>query len=122
MHMPVLNMLNTRYFITKMNESDSVVVVANREAMGNAWWVGDIKVADNPKEEIESLMEVDLRKTAIVGKDYSDMVPKFAKQYAQVGTQMKEAFAAYRKEVADGTFPAPEHTFKMDETILDKLY
>ena len=53
---------------------------------------------------------------------YSDMVPKFAKQYAQVGTQMKEAFAAYRKEVADGTFPAPEHTFKMDETILDKLY
>lgn len=76
MHMPVLNMLNTRYFITKMNESDSVVVVANREAMGNAWWVRDIKVADNPKEEIESLMEVDLRKTAIVGKDYSDMVPK----------------------------------------------
>ena len=53
---------------------------------------------------------------------YSDMVPKFAKQYAKVGTQMKEAFAAYRKEVADGTFPAPEHTFKMDETILDKLY
>ena len=53
---------------------------------------------------------------------YSDMVPKFAKKYAQVGTQMKEAFAAYRKEVADGTFPAPEHTFKMDETILDKLY
>ena len=52
------------------------MVVANREAMGNAWWVGDIKVADNPKEEIESLMEVDLRKTAIVGKDYSDMVPK----------------------------------------------
>ena len=53
---------------------------------------------------------------------YSDMVPKFVKQYAQVGTQMKEAFAAYRKDVADGTFPAPEHTFKMDETILDKLY
>ncbi len=53
---------------------------------------------------------------------YSDMAPKFAKQYAQVGTQMKEAFAKYRQEVADGVFPAAEHTFKMDETILDKLY
>ena len=40
----------------------------------------------------------------------------------ELTSKMKEAFAAYRKEVADGTFPAPEHTFKMDETILDKLY
>ena len=53
---------------------------------------------------------------------YSDMAPKFARQYAQIGSQMKEAFAAYKKEVADGVFPAAEHTFKMDETIIDKLY
>ncbi len=53
---------------------------------------------------------------------YSDMAPKFAKQFAQVGSLMKEAFAAYKKEVAQGIFPAQEHTFKMDETIIDKLY
>lgn len=53
---------------------------------------------------------------------YSDMAPKFAKQYAQVGTLMKEAFAAYKQEITDGVFPAAEHTFKMDETIIDKLY
>ena len=53
---------------------------------------------------------------------YSDMAPKFARQYAQIGSQMKEAFAAYKKEVADGVFPAAEHTFKMDETIIEKLY
>lgn len=53
---------------------------------------------------------------------YSDMAPKFAKQYAQIGSQMKEAFAAYKKEITDGIFPAAEHTFKMDETIIDKLY
>lgn len=53
---------------------------------------------------------------------YSDMAPKFAKQYAQIGAQMKEAFAAYKKEVSEGAFPAQEHTFKMDETIIDKLY
>lgn len=53
---------------------------------------------------------------------YSDMAPKFAKQFAQVGSQMKTAFAAYKEEIARGTFPAIEHTFKMDETIIDKLY
>lgn len=53
---------------------------------------------------------------------YADMAPKFAKQYAQIGSQMKEAFAAYKQEIIDGVFPAAEHTFKMDETIIDKLY
>lgn len=53
---------------------------------------------------------------------YQDMAPKFVKQFAQVGAQMKEAFAAYKKEVSDGTFPAMEHSFKMDEEILGRLY
>lgn len=53
---------------------------------------------------------------------YSDMAPKFVKQYAQIGSQMKEAFAAYKKDIAEGVFPAQEHTFKMDETIIHKLY
>lgn len=53
---------------------------------------------------------------------YQDMAPKFVKQFAQVGVQMKEAFAAYKKEVSDGTFPGPEHGFKMDEEILGRLY
>ncbi len=53
---------------------------------------------------------------------YSDMAPKIVKQYAQIGSQMKEAFAAYKKDIAEGVFPAQEHTFKMDETIIHKLY
>ena len=35
---------------------------------------------------------------------------------------MRESFRTYKEEVAAGTFPAAEHTFKMDETVLDKLY
>ncbi|SHK49357.1 ketopantoate hydroxymethyltransferase [Selenomonas ruminantium] len=53
---------------------------------------------------------------------FSDYTPKFAKHFAELGTQMKEAFAAYVKEVQAGTFPAEEHTFKMDEDVLNKLY
>ena len=49
--------------------------------------------------------------------------PRQAHQPAgRVGEQMREAFRTYKEEVAAGTFPAAEHTFKMDETVLNKLY
>jgi 3-methyl-2-oxobutanoate hydroxymethyltransferase len=53
---------------------------------------------------------------------YGNFVPKFVKQFAQVGKEMNEAFTAYKKAVEEGSFPGEEHTFKMDETIIDKLY
>ena len=37
--------------------------------------------------------------------------PKFAKQWATVGEDLTAAAAAYRHEVEEGTFPAPEHCF-----------
>lgn len=53
---------------------------------------------------------------------FSDYTPKFAKHFAELGQEMKKAFAAYVQEVQAGTFPAAEHTFKMDEDVLNKLY
>lgn len=55
-------------------------------------------------------------------KMYSDFTPKFVKQFADIGTAMKDAFSAYIKEVKDGTFPAEEHTFKIDDEVIEKLY
>jgi 3-methyl-2-oxobutanoate hydroxymethyltransferase len=52
---------------------------------------------------------------------YSDFVPKFAKQYAQVGTAIKEAVVSYGEEVRNGAFPEKKHTFKIDASILEKL-
>jgi 3-methyl-2-oxobutanoate hydroxymethyltransferase len=43
---------------------------------------------------------------------YPDFKPKFAKRYADLGTQVKAAVEAYCKEVRDGSFPAAEHTFR----------
>ena len=43
---------------------------------------------------------------------YPDFKPKFAKRYADLGTQVKAAVEAYCKEVRDGTFPAAEHSFR----------
>ena len=53
---------------------------------------------------------------------FSDFVPKFVKQFANVGDVMKEAFAQYIEEVGNGTFPAEEHTYKIDDDIIEKLY
>ncbi len=52
---------------------------------------------------------------------YSDMVPKFAKQFGNVGGAMKEAFATYIQETKAQTFPGPEHIFKIDETVLEEV-
>lgn len=53
---------------------------------------------------------------------FSDFKPKFVKHFGQIGEQMKEAFAKYSEEVKSGTFPAQEHTFKIDDEVIEKLY
>jgi 3-methyl-2-oxobutanoate hydroxymethyltransferase len=52
---------------------------------------------------------------------YDRFLPRFAKQYAQLGTLMLEAFTRYREEVEQGIFPGPEHSFGMQEEERDKL-
>jgi 3-methyl-2-oxobutanoate hydroxymethyltransferase len=52
---------------------------------------------------------------------YERFVPKFVKQYAQVGKLMLDAFIQYREEVERGEFPGPEHTFGIDNEELDKM-
>lgn len=37
--------------------------------------------------------------------------PKFVKRYADLGEPMRQAFAAYRRDVEQGTFPGPEHSY-----------
>lgn len=53
---------------------------------------------------------------------FSDYTPKFVKRFAEAGKMMKGAFADYIKEVQEGSYPAEEHTFKIDEEVLEKLY
>lgn len=53
---------------------------------------------------------------------FNDFVPKFVKQYANIGTIMREAISNYVKEVESGSFPEEKHTFKIDESELEKLY
>ncbi len=53
---------------------------------------------------------------------FSDFKPKFVKHFANVGEVMKNGFKAYIDETKSGTYPAAEHTFKIDDEVINKLY
>jgi len=53
---------------------------------------------------------------------FSEFKPKFVKEFANVGDLMRDGFKSYIKEVSEGTFPAKEHCFKIDDEVLNKLY
>lgn len=53
---------------------------------------------------------------------FSDFTPKFVKRYAEVGEVMKDAFRRYCEEIQSGVFPGPEHEYKIDDEVIEKLY
>ena len=53
---------------------------------------------------------------------YSDFTPKFVKKYETLGAKMNVAFKKYIEEVKDGVFPAEEHSFKINDEVIEKLY
>jgi 3-methyl-2-oxobutanoate hydroxymethyltransferase len=55
---------------------------------------------------------------------FEKFVPSFVKQYTNLAPQIKEAVAAYHKEVKNGSFPDEEHSFNMQlnaQSLLDEL-
>ncbi|MBU1013198.1 MAG: YfhO family protein [Bacteroidetes bacterium] len=68
--MSVLNMLNTRYLINDLN----IPPIKNKYAMGNAWFVNNYHIVNNPDEELATLRLVDPKTIAIVDKDFEDYI------------------------------------------------
>ncbi|MEW6137182.1 MAG: 3-methyl-2-oxobutanoate hydroxymethyltransferase [Thermodesulfobacteriota bacterium] len=51
--------------------------------------------------------------------------PKFVKKYCQAAALILDALEEFKKEVAEGTFPGPDHCYPMPEDVaeqLNKLY
>ena len=43
---------------------------------------------------------------------FDDFRPRFVKQFADVGQDIRKAVETYCREVREGTFPGPEHSFR----------
>ena len=52
----------------------------------------------------------------------SNLSPKFVKPYGQVGDLIRDSLIQYKIEVKSRAFPSKEHTFTMNEELLEQLY
>ena len=66
---PVLNMLNTRYFIFPL-EGGQTVPIQNPYAYGNAWFVDQLSYVKNANEEIATVGKIDLRHQAVADEKF----------------------------------------------------
>jgi len=78
-NMSVLNMLNTKYFITQDGRAQ-----INAGALGNAWLIEDVKIVKNADEEIAALGNFDPSKTIIVDERFKDNFNKI--KFSSLGT------------------------------------
>ena len=70
---PVLNMLNTKYFIFPL-QGGKTIPLPNPHAMGNAWFVNEIAYVNNANEEIEAIHELNPAETAVVDKRFAEIL------------------------------------------------
>ena len=70
---PVLNMLNTRYFIFPL-QGGQTVPLPNPYALGNAWFVDEVQYVSNANEEIEAIHGLEPSQVAIVDKKFESVV------------------------------------------------
>lgn len=70
---PVLNMLNTRYFILPL-QGGKTAPVFNPHTYGNAWFVDNVEYVDNANEEIDAQHDINPRYTAVVDRRFAENV------------------------------------------------
>ena len=68
MNWSVLNMLNTKYIITKQG------VYPNPDAMGNAWFVNSVLFVPTPDDESTALNAIDIRTTAVADEKFREVL------------------------------------------------
>lgn len=72
-NMDVLNMLNARYFVVP-GQNGQPMVQRNPEALGNAWFVNEYQLVEDPNAEILALNSFGPADTAIIDKRFASMV------------------------------------------------
>ena len=70
---PVLNMLNTRYFIFPL-QGGQTAPLYNPFALGNAWFVDEVQYVGNANEEIEAIYGLNPLQKAVVDKKFESSV------------------------------------------------
>lgn len=71
---PVLNMLNTKYYIY----NPEAPPLSNTKSLGNAWFVNDLKIVENADAELAAISSnFNAGSTAIIDKRFSSLVSNY---------------------------------------------
>jgi hypothetical protein len=70
---PVLNMLNTKYFILPLQGGQSVPL-ENPYTYGNAWFVNHVRYVANANEELDAIGSLDLRHEAVADQKFREQL------------------------------------------------
>ena len=70
---PVLNMLNTKYFILPLQGGRSVPL-ENPYTYGNAWFVDKVNYVDNANQELDMVGQLPLRHEAVADKKFKELL------------------------------------------------
>jgi len=72
----VLNMLNAKWIIMPA-QGGGTIPVKNPYAMGNAWFVNNLRFVESADEEIDALGNIDLHKEAVADKKFKAVLSGF---------------------------------------------
>lgn len=67
---PVLNMLNTKYFLAPGKQQ----AVQNPYAQGNAWFVDQLKYVDDANQELDALASLNLTRQAVADRQFENVL------------------------------------------------
>lgn len=87
--MPVLNMLNTRYYILNPEGAP----LKNTYANGNAWLIKNLKVVKNADEELMGLSGLDTKTSAVVDERWKDQLGNFSPNPGSTGSVKMISYA-----------------------------
>ena len=86
---PVLNMLNTKYFILPL-QGGQTVPIENPYTYGNAWFVDKVTFAANANEELDGISRLNLRHEAIADQRFREQLGESVEQDTLSIVQLKD--------------------------------
>ena len=103
MHLPVINMLNAKYFV--IPQEGVATAVPNSAALGNAWFVDSLCTVKGADAECAALMEVNLANTAVVD---TDAFGSYADGFKPAGEGAQVHLTTYKPDILEYECDSPD--------------
>jgi len=81
-----LNLVNTKYVIYPTGKDEEATFIQNQLALGNVWFVKDIKKVANANEELDAVATIDPKTTAVLQSKFVEKLGGLSPQFDSANT------------------------------------